>query len=83
MLLEWLSALYLRSRLLGEPRLLAAEEIDLVGRKLIRRGAPADRLGRAVQRLERTRLAERVLAPEQQLARSPRIASLRFSSSSR
>lgn len=42
MLLEWLSALYVRSRLLGDPRLLAAEEIDLVGRKLIRPGAPAD-----------------------------------------
>jgi L-fuculose-phosphate aldolase len=41
MLLEWLSALYLRSSLLGEPRLLAAEEIDLVARKLILGGAPA------------------------------------------
>jgi L-fuculose-phosphate aldolase len=33
-LLEWLSALYVRSRLLGEPRLLAGEEIDRVARKL-------------------------------------------------
>lgn len=41
-LLEWLSALYLRSSVLGEPRLLAAEEIDLVAGKLIRQGAPAD-----------------------------------------
>jgi len=40
-LLEWLSALYLRSRLLGEPKLLAPEEIDLVARKLSRGGAPA------------------------------------------
>lgn len=40
-LLEWLSALYLRSSLLGEPRLLAAEEIDLVARKLSRGGSPA------------------------------------------
>ena len=40
-LLEWLSALYLRSRLLGEPKLLAAEENDLVARKLSPRGAPA------------------------------------------
>lgn len=41
MLLEWLSALYLRSSLLGEPRLLAGEEIELVARKLSRREAPA------------------------------------------
>jgi L-fuculose-phosphate aldolase len=34
LLLEWLSALYLRSSLLGEPRLLAAEEIDRVAQKL-------------------------------------------------
>ncbi len=41
-LLEWLSALYLRSSLLGEPRLLADEEIDLVARKLGRPPAPAE-----------------------------------------
>ncbi len=41
MLLEWLSALYLRSSLLGEPRLLAGEEIELVASKLSRGGAPA------------------------------------------
>ena len=33
-LLEWLSALYLRSSLLGGPRLLPAEEIDRVAQKL-------------------------------------------------
>lgn len=33
-LLEWLSALYLRSSLLGEPRLLPDEEIDRVTQKL-------------------------------------------------
>jgi L-fuculose-phosphate aldolase len=41
LLLEWLSALYLRSSLLGAPRLLAGEEIELVARKLSRKGAPA------------------------------------------
>ncbi len=40
-LLEWLSALYLRSSLLGEPRLLAGEELDRVARKLGRSPAPA------------------------------------------
>ena len=40
-LLEWLSALYLRSSLLGEPRLLPDGEIDLVARKLMRQDAPA------------------------------------------
>jgi len=40
-LLEWLSALYLRSRVLGEPRLLPDEEIDRVARKLGARPAPA------------------------------------------
>ena len=40
-LLEWLSALYLRSRVLGEPRLLPDEEIDRVARKLGTRPAPA------------------------------------------
>ena len=34
MLLEWLSALYLRASLLGEPRLVDADEIDRVARKL-------------------------------------------------
>jgi len=33
-LLEWLSALYLRSSLLGEPRLLPATEIDRVAQRL-------------------------------------------------
>jgi len=33
-LLEWLSALYFRARLLGRPNLLAAEEIERVGEKL-------------------------------------------------
>jgi len=33
-LLEWLSALYYRSRLLGEPRILPAEEIERVGERL-------------------------------------------------
>ena len=41
LLLEWLSALYLRSRLLGEPRLLAGGEIDRVARKLRRPPASA------------------------------------------
>ena len=40
-LLEWLSALYLRSRTLGEPRLLEDEEIARVARKLRSRPAPA------------------------------------------
>ena len=40
-LLEWLSALYLRSRTLGEPRLLEDEEIARVARKLGSRPAPA------------------------------------------
>jgi L-fuculose-phosphate aldolase len=34
MLLEWLSALYLRSSLLGKPRLVADDEIDRVAQKL-------------------------------------------------
>jgi len=33
-LLEWLSALYFRARLLGEPRILPAEEIERVGERL-------------------------------------------------
>ncbi len=33
-LLEWLSALYLRSRMLGDPRLLPDDEIDRVAAKL-------------------------------------------------
>jgi ribulose-5-phosphate 4-epimerase/fuculose-1-phosphate aldolase len=33
-LLEWLSALYFRARLLGRPSLPAAEEIERVGEKL-------------------------------------------------
>lgn len=41
LLLEWLSALYLRSRVLGEPRLLPDEEIARVARKLGSRPAPA------------------------------------------
>ena len=82
-LLEWLSALYLRSSLLGEPRLLAAEEIDLVARKLIRGGAPA---GSSPP----SDAAPRAHAPgrERPHVRAagsalPRIASLTFSSSSR
>jgi len=43
-LLEWLSALYLRSTLLGEPRLLSSEEIDRVAQKLGPRRAAADAL---------------------------------------
>ncbi len=41
LLLEWLSALYLRSRLLGEPRLLPDDEIDRVAKKLGSRRGPA------------------------------------------
>jgi L-fuculose-phosphate aldolase len=41
LLLEWLSALYLRSRVLGEPRLLPDEEIDRVAEKLASRPAKA------------------------------------------
>ena len=40
-LLEWLSALYLRSSLLGEPRVLPDDEIDRVAKKLGSRAAPA------------------------------------------
>jgi len=42
-LLEWLSALYFRARLLGQPRLLALDEIDRVATRL----QPPARLRRA------------------------------------